>query len=142
LARLCELAGADVTELALGIGLDARIGASFLSPGPGFGGSCFPKDLRALTKTANDFGSPIEIVETVLRANDRHKQMMVRKIIGALGGQIQGLRIAILGLAFKANTDDMREAPALTIVPQLIAEGADLVGFDPVAARHAASVLP
>ena len=123
LARLCELVGADVKELALGIGMDNRIGPKFFAAGPGFGGSCFPKDLRALVKTANDFGSPVEIVETVIRANDRHKQMMVKKIRDALGGSLAGRRIAILGLAFKANTDDMRDAPALTIVPQLIAGG-------------------
>jgi UDPglucose 6-dehydrogenase len=142
LARLCEAAGADVRELALGIGLDPRIGDKFLAPGPGFGGSCFPKDLRALVKTANDFGSPLEIVETVIRANDRHKQLMVGKIVGALGGSVRGLAIAVLGLAFKANTDDMRDAPALTIVPQLVAEGAEVRAFDPVAARQAAEFLP
>jgi UDPglucose 6-dehydrogenase len=142
LARLCESAGADVRELALGIGLDPRIGDKFLAPGPGFGGSCFPKDLRALVKTANDFGSRLEIVETVIRANERHKQLMVGKILGALGGRAQGLRIAVLGLAFKANTDDMRDAPALTIVPQLMAEGAEVRAFDPVAARQAAEFLP
>jgi UDPglucose 6-dehydrogenase len=142
LARLCEAAGADVRELALGIGLDPRIGDKFLAPGPGFGGSCFPKDLRALVKTANDFGSPLEIVEAAIRANDRHKQLMVEKIRGALGGSVRGLAIAVLGLAFKANTDDMRDAPALTIVPQLMAEGAEVRAFDPVAARQAAEFLP
>jgi len=142
LARLCEAAGADIKELALGVGLDHRIGTDFFSAGPGFGGSCFPKDLRALTKTANDFGSPTEIVETVLRVNDRHKQLMVRKIRTALGGNLAGRRIGILGLAFKANTDDMRDAPALTIVPQLRSEGAELVAYDPVAERQARELLP
>jgi UDPglucose 6-dehydrogenase len=142
LSRLCELAGADVKELALGVGLDSRIGPQFFSPGPGFGGSCFPKDLRALVKTANDFGSPVEIVETVIRANDRHKQLMVRKIRTALGGNLAGRRIGILGLAFKANTDDMRDAPALTIVPQLLAEGAQVRAFDPAAEHQARPLLP
>jgi UDPglucose 6-dehydrogenase len=142
LARLCEQVGADITELALGVGLDNRIGPKFFSAGPGFGGSCFPKDLRALIKTANDFGSPVEIVETVIRANDRHKQLMVRKIRNALGGSLQGQRIGVLGLAFKADTDDMRDAPALTIVPQLIAEGAELTAYDPAAAAQAREFLP
>src|SRR5687768_665984 len=142
LARLCEQVGADIKELALGVGLDNRIGPKFFAAGPGFGGSCFPKDLRALVKTANDFGSPVEIVETVIRANDRHKQAMVRKIRAALGGNLAGKRIGILGLAFKANTDDMRDAPALTIVPQLLAEGAEVVAYDPQASRQASEFLP
>jgi UDPglucose 6-dehydrogenase len=142
LARLCEATGADVQELAVGIGLDGRIGSKFLTAGPGFGGSCFPKDLVALIKSANDFGSPVEIVETVIRANDRHKQLMVRKIRMALGGDLAGCRIAVLGLAFKANTDDMRNAPALTIVAQLLAEGAEVQAFDPAAAKQAAQLLP
>ncbi len=141
LSRLCEAAGGDITELATGVGLDERIGPQFLTPGPGFGGSCFPKDLVALIKTANDFGSPVEIVETVIRANDRHKQMMVRKIRNELGG-VAGRRIGVLGLAFKANTDDMRNAPALTIVGQLIAEGAEVQAYDPVAAEQAKELLP
>lgn len=142
LARLCEAIGADVKELALGVGLDRRIGTEFFSAGPGFGGSCFPKDLRALIKTATDFNSPLEIAETVVRANDRHKQLMVRKIRDAFGGDLQGKRIGVLGLAFKANTDDMRDAPALTILPQLMAEGAELKGFDPAASSHASELLP
>jgi UDPglucose 6-dehydrogenase len=142
LARLCEAAGADVDELALGLGLDSRIGGKFLKPGPGFGGSCFPKDLLALVKTGNDLGSPVEIIETVIRANERHKLMMVDKIRTALGGALSGRRIAILGLAFKADTDDMRDAPALTIVPALAAAGAALCGYDPAAAAQARELLP
>ena len=142
LARLCEAAGADVGELALGLGLDSRIGGKFLKPGPGFGGSCFPKDLLALVKTGADLGSPVEIIETVIRANERHKRLMVDKIRAALGGDLAGRRIAVLGLAFKANTDDMRDAPALTIVPALIAEGARLCGYDPAASAQAAEFLP
>ena len=142
LARLCEATGADVEELASGIGLDARIGRSFLSAGPGFGGSCFPKDLRALVKTASDFGSPVEIVETVLRANEHHMGMMVEKIRVALGGTLQGKMLGVLGLAFKANTDDMRDAPSLTILPRLIAEGATVKAYDPAASANAAPLLP
>jgi UDPglucose 6-dehydrogenase len=131
-----------VHELAVGVGLDDRIGPRFLTAGPGFGGSCFPKDLVALIKTANDYGSPVEIVETVIRANDRHKQLMVRKIRTALGGSVSGRRIGVLGLAFKANTDDMRNAPALTIVAQLLTEGATVKAFDPAAGEQAKSLLP
>ncbi len=141
LARLCEAAGANIAELANGVGLDSRIGASFLSAGPGFGGSCFPKDLRALVKTAKDFGSPVEIVETVLRANDHHKDQMVEKIRSALDGELRGRTVGVLGLAFKANTDDMRDAPALTILPKLIAEGVTVKACDPEASRNAAPLL-
>lgn len=142
LARLCEASGADVKELALGVGLDQRIGTHFFDAGPGFGGSCFPKDLRALMKTGNDFGSPVEIVETVIRANERHKQLMVRKIRSALGGSLEGRQLAVLGLAFKANTDDMRDAPSLTILPQLISDGASICAYDPIAATQARKLLP
>lgn len=142
LARLCEASGADVKELALGVGLDRRIGTHFLTAGPGFGGSCFPKDLHALMKTANDYSSPVEIVETVIRANERHKQLMVRKIRSALGGSLEGRRLAVLGLAFKANTDDMRNAPSLTILPPLIADGARIRAYDPIAASQARIMLP
>lgn len=142
LARLCEATGADIEELAVGIGLDGRIGPKFLTAGPGFGGSCFPKDLMALIKSANDFGSPVEVVETAIRANDRHKQLMVRKIRTALGGSVAGRRIGVLGLAFKANTDDMRNSPALTIVGQLLAEGAEVRAYDPAASEQAKQLLP
>lgn len=142
LARLCEAAGADIEELAVGVGLDARIGQSFLATGPGFGGSCFPKDLRALAQTASQFGSPVEIVETVIRANDRHKALMVNKIRNALGGSLRGRKLGVLGLAFKANTDDMREAPALTILPRLVAEGVEVKAYDPVASQNAVELLP
>ncbi|MEM8811572.1 MAG: UDP-glucose/GDP-mannose dehydrogenase family protein [Pseudomonadota bacterium] len=142
LSRLCEKVGANVQELALGIGLDPRIGNQFLNAGPGYGGSCFPKDTRALVKTANDNDSPIEIVEAVVRANERHKNAMVEKIRTTLGGSLARKRIAILGLAFKANTDDMRDAPALTIIPALKAYGADVVAFDPIAEDQARRFLP
>ena len=142
LARLCEATGANIEELAVGVGLDTRIGRSFLSAGPGFGGSCFPKDLRALVKTASDFGSPVEIVETVLRANDRHKDLMVEKIRSALGGDLRGRTLGVLGLAFKANTDDMRDAPSLTILPKLTAAGAVVKAYDPQASANAVPLLP
>jgi UDPglucose 6-dehydrogenase len=142
LARLCELAGANIQEVALGVGLDGRIGPKFLSPGPGFGGSCFPKDLRALIKTAKDFGSSLQIVEAVLLANQLHKEAMVEKVRDALDGRLRSRRIAVLGIAFKAGTDDTRDAPSLTIIPQLIAAGAEVTGFDPAAGRKARELLP
>ena len=142
LALLCEATGANIAELAVGVGLDLRIGASFMSAGPGFGGSCFPKDLRALVKTAKDFGCPVKIVETVLHANDQHKDQMVEKIRSALGGELRGRTIGVLGLAFKANTDDMRDAPSLTILPKLVAEGVTVKAYDPEASRNAAPLLP
>ena len=142
LSRLCEKVGANVQELALGIGLDPRIGNQFLNAGPGYGGSCFPKDTKALVKTANDNDSPIEIVEAVVRANDRHKNAMVEKIRTTLGGTLASKKIAVLGLAFKANTDDMRDAPALTIIPALKAYGAEITAFDPIAEEQAKKFLP
>jgi UDPglucose 6-dehydrogenase len=141
LARLCEKIGADVEELALGMGLDNRIGDKFLKPGPGFGGSCFPKDTAALIKTARDFGSPVEIVEATQRTNDLHKSAMVEKVSAALKGQLKGKTIAILGLAFKARTDDMRDSPSLTIVPELVKLGAKITAFDPIAAENARKIL-
>jgi UDPglucose 6-dehydrogenase len=135
LGRLCEKLGADVEELSLGIGLDKRIGDKFLTTGPGYGGSCFPKDTLALIKTANDLHSPVEIIETVVRVNSRHKHFMFNKIRDALGGSVADKRIAVLGLAFKANTDDVRDSPALTIVPVLQREGANVVAYDPIAAQ-------
>jgi len=141
LGRLCEKLGADVEELSLGIGLDKRIGDKFLTTGPGYGGSCFPKDTLALIKTANDLHSPVEIVETVVRVNSRHKHFMYNKIRDALGGSVADRKIAVLGLAFKANTDDVRDSPALTIVPVLQREGANVTVYDPVAADNARLVL-
>jgi UDPglucose 6-dehydrogenase len=141
LSRLCEKIGADVEELALGMGLDKRIGDKFLKAGPGFGGSCFPKDTSALVKTANDFQSPIEIVETVIRVNNRHKHFMINKIRDAFGGSVMGKKIAVLGLAFKARTDDVRDSPALTIVPILRRDGAIITAYDPVAAKNAKLML-
>jgi UDPglucose 6-dehydrogenase len=141
LGRLCEKLGADVEELALGIGLDKRIGDKFLKTGPGYGGSCFPKDTLALIKTANDFHSPVELVETVVRVNNRHKHFMFNKIRDALGGSVADKTIAVLGLAFKANTDDVRDSPALTIVPVLQRDGAIVRVYDPIAMKNAVPAL-
>jgi UDPglucose 6-dehydrogenase len=136
MAELCEKLGADIEELSLGIGLDKRIGERFLKVGPGFGGSCFPKDTRALIKTARDLNSPVEIVETVLRVNDNRRHHMIEKIRTAMGS-VKARRIAVLGLAFKANTDDVRDSPALQIVKALIEEGASITACDPVALENA-----
>src|SRR5690606_9349382 len=119
IADLCEQVGADVQDVARGMGLDNRIGSKFLHAGPGYGGSCFPKDTLALIKTAQDFAAPIRIVETVSAINDQRKRAMARKVIAACGGSVRAKRIAVLGLTFKPNTDDMREAPSLSIIRAL-----------------------
>ena len=142
LSRLCEKVDARVDELSLGIGLDDRIGDKFLNPGPGFGGSCLPKDTLALIRTAVDFDSPLEIIETVIRANDRHKHLMVQKIRKAAGGSVENKRIGILGLAFKAHTDDVRYSPAMTIIPGLEQAGASIIAFDPEGIDQARESLP
>ena len=131
IADICEKVGADVGTVARGIGLDGRIGGKFLHAGPGYGGSCFPKDTLALTRTAAEVGAPATIVEAVVRANDQRKQAMADKIIAACGGSVAGKTLAVLGLTFKPNTDDMREAPSLVIVPALQAAGASVRVFDP-----------
>jgi len=141
-ARLSEAAGADIAEVVAGIGADRRIGLDFLSPGPGYGGSCFPKDTQALVKTAIEFNSPLTVVEAVIAANQRHKVMMISKIRNALGGSLAGKRLAILGLAFKANTDDMRDSPSLVIMPGLVRLGAVVVGYDPIAFQNAQALMP
>ena len=130
-ADLCEQVGADVQQVARGIGLDKRIGAKFLHAGPGYGGSCFPKDTQALARTAMDAGTPLKLVETTIEANARRKQAMAGKIAAAMGGDLTGKVIGVLGLTFKPNTDDMRDAPSLDIVPALIAAGASVQAFDP-----------
>jgi len=142
MADLCEKVGANVQEVARGIGLDGRIGSKFLNAGPGYGGSCFPKDTLALSKTATDYGSPVRIVDTVVDVNKARKKAMAGKIIEALGGDVKGKRIAALGLAFKQNTDDMRDAPSLDIVPMLQEAGARVVAFDPEAMGEAEKLLP
>jgi UDPglucose 6-dehydrogenase len=130
-ADLCEQVGGDVQQVARGIGLDKRIGAKFLHAGPGYGGSCFPKDTRALARTAADAKAPMKLVEATIEVNDRRKRAMAGKISSALGGDLNGKVIGVLGLTFKPNTDDMRESPSLDIVPALIAGGATVQAFDP-----------
>jgi UDPglucose 6-dehydrogenase len=142
MADLAEKVGANVQEIARGIGLDNRIGSKFLHAGPGYGGSCFPKDTLALIKTANDFGSPSRIVETVVSVNDNRKAAMAARVIAAAGGSLQGKTVAVLGLTFKPNTDDMRDAPSLDIVPALQAAGAKVQAHDPEGMEAAAKLLP
>jgi UDPglucose 6-dehydrogenase len=141
-ARICEKLGADVHHVAKGMGLDGRIGPKFLHPGPGYGGSCFPKDTKAVTEIARNAGCPFEIVETVVKVNEDIKLSMVDKIREACGGSVKGLRIGVLGLAFKPETDDMREAPALPIIEQLVEEGAEIRSYDPAAVENARELLP
>ncbi len=131
MADLCEKLGADVQQLARGVGLDKRIGAKFLHAGPGYGGSCFPKDTLALIRTARDAGAPVQLVETTERVNQTRKKEMAGRVADALAGDLAGKTIAVLGLTFKPNTDDMRDAPALDIIPALIAMGARIQAFDP-----------
>jgi UDPglucose 6-dehydrogenase len=131
IADLCEALDADVQQVARGIGLDGRIGGKFLHAGPGYGGSCFPKDTLALVRTAADAGSPIRLVETTVAVNDARKKAMAGKIAKALGDDVAGKTIGVLGLTFKPNTDDMRDAPSLEIIPALQAMGARVQAFDP-----------
>jgi UDPglucose 6-dehydrogenase len=131
MADLCEAVGADVQQVARGIGLDGRIGAKFLNAGPGYGGSCFPKDTIALVRTARDAGAPLDLVETTVKVNDERKRAMARKVIKALGGDVKGKTVGVLGLTFKPNTDDMRDAPSLAIIPALQDKGAKVQAFDP-----------
>ena len=140
IAALCEAVGADVHQVAKGMGLDGRIGSKFLHPGPGFGGSCFPKDIRALLDLADENGTTSEILKAVMRVNDGQKQKMGEKIRRA-AGDVAGKTIGVLGLAFKPNTDDMREAPALSIIPPLQAAGASIRAYDPAAMKEAAKAL-
>ena len=142
IANLCEKVGADVQAVARGIGLDNRIGAKFLHPGPGYGGSCFPKDTLALLKTAQEYGAPQRIVETVVAVNDERKHGMGRKVIEACGGDVTGKTIALLGLTFKPNTDDMRESPAIAIVRTLQDAGATVRAYDPEGMEQAKKDLP
>jgi UDPglucose 6-dehydrogenase len=141
IADLCEKVGADVQEVARGIGLDNRIGTKFLNAGPGFGGSCFPKDTRALIKTAQDHDAPLRIVETVLTVNDVRKRALARKVSKAFGGTLRGKTVAVLGLTFKPNTDDMREAPSIALITALQDMGARVQAFDPEGMDQAKDVL-
>ncbi len=142
MADLCEIVGADVRDVSRGIGLDNRIGTKFLHAGPGYGGSCFPKDTLALLKTAQDNDVPIRIVEAVVQVNDNRKRAMGRKVIKALGGEVRGKKVALLGLTFKPNTDDMRDAPSLAIVQSLLDAGASITAFDPEGMEVAAPLMP
>ncbi|WP_372890342.1 UDP-glucose dehydrogenase family protein [Rhodosalinus sp.] len=142
IAALCERVGADVKEVARGMGLDKRIGNKFLHAGPGFGGSCFPKDTRALARTGQEYGLPLQITEAVIKINDEVKRRMVEKITELCGGSVNGLTVAVLGVTFKPETDDMREAPALTIVPALVGGGASVRVADPQGRREGERLLP
>lgn len=142
LACLCERIGANVREVTLGMGLDKRIGADFLQVGPGYGGSCFPKDTRALARMGQENGLALHVTEAVMQVNDLVKGRMIRKIMRACGNSVAGKTVAVLGVTFKANTDDMREAPSLTILPALIGAGAYVRAIDPQGYRHGAALLP
>lgn len=141
IADLCEKVGADVQDVARGIGLDGRIGGKFLHAGPGYGGSCFPKDTLALVQTARDAGSPITIVESVVQVNDARKARMAEKIIAGCGGSVDGKTIAVLGVTFKPNTDDMRDSPSLDIIPALQKAGATICAYDPQGREEAEKLL-
>ena len=142
IADLCEKVGANVQDVARGIGLDNRIGSKFLHAGPGYGGSCFPKDTLALVKTGQDAGAPVRIVEAVAAINEQRKRSMAKKVIAACGGSVRGKTIAVLGLAFKPNTDDMRDAPALALVTALEDAGAKVRAFDPASMDQARPLMP
>lgn len=142
IADLCEAVGADVQDVSRGIGLDNRIGSKFLHAGPGYGGSCFPKDTLALLKTAEDFDAPVRIVEAVVSVNDARKRAMGRKVISAVGGDVRGRKVGVLGLTFKPNTDDMRDAPSLAIVQALLDAGATVTAFDPEGMEVARGMMP
>ncbi len=142
MADLCEAVGADIQEVARGIGLDNRIGPKFLHAGPGYGGSCFPKDTLALLKTAQDNDVPLRIVEAVVMANDNRKRAMGRRVVAALGGDARGKKVAVLGLTFKPNTDDMRDAPSISVVQTLLDAGAQIAAYDPEGMNMASSLMP
>jgi UDPglucose 6-dehydrogenase len=142
IADLCEIVGADVKDVSRGIGLDNRIGGKFLHAGPGYGGSCFPKDTLALLKTSEDYQSPLRIIESVVQVNDARKRAMGRKVVKAMGGDARGKRVAVLGLTFKPNTDDMRDAPSLAVIQALQDAGATVRAYDPEGADQARPMLP
>ena len=142
MADLCEKVGADVHDVARGIGLDGRIGRKFLHPGPGYGGSCFPKDTLALMRIAQDWGAPSRLVEATVAVNEARKATMAARVIAACGGSVRGKTIAVLGLTFKPETDDMRDAPSLPIVHRLVEEGAIIRAFDPEGMEQARPMLP
>ena len=141
IADLCERVGGDVQDVSRGIGLDGRIGAKFLHAGPGYGGSCFPKDTLALAKTAQDHESPMRLIETTIAINDNRKRAMGRKVIAAAGGDVRGKKVAVFGLTFKPNTDDMRDSPAIAIVQTLQDAGAIVSGYDPEGMANAKQMM-
>jgi UDPglucose 6-dehydrogenase len=142
IANLCEEVGADVHDIARGIGLDRRIGTKFLHPGPGYGGSCFPKDARSIASFARELGNSLEIVEATIRVNDRQRERMLEKIDAVLEGDVSGRTVAVLGLSFKPETDDMRDAPAVDLIRGLQSAGASVRAFDPQAMGAAQELLP
>ncbi len=142
MADICERVGANVQDVAKGIGLDGRIGGKFLHAGPGYGGSCFPKDTLALVRTAEEAGAPTRIIDTVVRVNDERKRKMADKIVAASGGSVEDKRIGVLGVTFKPDTDDMRESPSLVILPLLMEAGASIVAYDPEGRREGEPLLP
>ena len=142
MANLCEAVGADVQEVARGIGLDNRIGPKFLHAGPGYGGSCFPKDTLALLQTAEEAGVEQRIISTVVKFNDDRKAVMADRVAKAVGGSVAGKRIGVLGLTFKPNTDDMRDAPSIPLIKRLVENGAEVMAFDPVGREQAEPLLP
>jgi len=141
IADLCEAVGGDVHDVARGIGLDNRIGSKFLHPGPGYGGSCFPKDTLALVRTAQEAGAPLRIVETVVEVNEARKRSMADRVVAACGGSVAGRTLAVLGVTFKPNTDDMRDSPSLEIIPALLAAGARVAAYDPEGMDEAKSLI-
>ena len=141
MADLCEKVGADVQDVSRGIGLDGRIGSKFLHAGPGYGGSCFPKDTLALAKTAQDFDAPVRLIETTIAVNDSRKRAMGRKVIAAAGGDVRGKKVALFGLTFKPNTDDMRDSPAIAVVQALQDAGAIVSGYDPEGMANARQMM-
>ena len=142
IAALCERVGADVKMVSKGMGLDGRIGSKFLHAGPGYGGSCFPKDTQALVRMGQDHSSPMQLTETVIKVNDEVKRRMVDKVVDICGGSVNGKVIAVLGVTFKPNTDDMRDSPSLTIVPSLVGNGAKVRVVDPQGKREGEALLP
>ncbi|MCK5168107.1 MAG: UDP-glucose/GDP-mannose dehydrogenase family protein, partial [Rhodospirillaceae bacterium] len=141
IADLCEKVNADVYDVSRGIGLDGRIGKKFLHAGPGYGGSCFPKDTMALVHTARDVGAPLSIVEAVVEVNSKRKIAMVDRVINACGGSLKGKTVAVLGLTFKPNTDDMRDSPSLDIVPAMVSQGATVRAYDPEGMAEAKTMM-
>jgi UDPglucose 6-dehydrogenase len=141
IANLCEIVGADINMVRKGIGSDSRIGNKFLYPGVGYGGSCFPKDVQALVKTAKDFGYDLKVLQAVEEVNKYQKTVLFNKINSYFGGDLKGKRIALWGLSFKPETDDMREAPSLVLIDKLLAQGAEVSAYDPIAMHEAERII-